>query len=454
MINIVAFVVLGLIVALFGVLLVRIFIQKQDIIKDYHHLKAILENELATKLSLQQSLQNAESQNLILNQENAKLQERLKAHFETSQNLLKEKDSAMAKAQNDYKEAQANLESKYEKTLELIKQELQERFTKQQEALLNENRVALNKDSRKLMDEIFTPIQKSIKEYEDRLTKNESAIKTNIEKMFDYSKQIKDDANKFARILSGEKKIRGNFAEIQLKSVLQNSGLLEGEHYKLQQSFKYEGKTYIIDAVVSLDKEKSFAVDAKFSLPDTQSLQNQNDEYDDKPQDTKAQEAQKEILCKELAQNLKARIDELAAKPYEKYNLYTYDFIFLFIPYQNILDLALSADSTLYQYASKKNIYLATPYILFMALKAVNISWRHTDSNEKVMRAFEEIKKIRDKFNGVIDDFEKIKRNIGTLNNSIGDLDKKLLSGNGNFHKRLQDIEALELKTQKAIAEN
>ena len=89
-----------------------------------------------------------------------------------------------------------------------------------------------------------------------------------------------------------------------------------------------------------------------------------------------------------------------------------------------------------------------------MALKAVNISWRHTDSNEKVMRAFEEIKKIRDKFNGVIDDFEKIKRNIGTLNNSIGDLDKKLLSGNGNFHKRLQDIEALELKTQKAIAEN
>lgn len=87
MINIVAFVVLGLIVALFGVLLVRIFIQKQDIIKDYHHLKAILENELATKLSLQQSLQNAESQNLILNQENAKLQERLKAHLETSQNL-------------------------------------------------------------------------------------------------------------------------------------------------------------------------------------------------------------------------------------------------------------------------------------------------------------------------------------------------------------------------------
>ncbi|CUU40854.1 Hypothetical protein BN2458_PEG1971 [Helicobacter typhlonius] len=40
---------------------------------------------------------------------------------------------------------------------------------------------------------------------------------------------------------------------MQLKSILESSGLIEGEHYKIQSSFKVENQTYIPDVVVYLD---------------------------------------------------------------------------------------------------------------------------------------------------------------------------------------------------------
>ncbi|CUU40855.1 DNA recombination protein RmuC [Helicobacter typhlonius] len=65
-------------------------------------------------------------------------------------------------------------------------------------------------------------------------------------------------------------------------------------------------------------------------------------------------------LSKEIAQNLKKRIDELSKKPYEQFSLYAYDFVLLFIPYNNILDLALRADSNIYKYAYDKQTFYGT----------------------------------------------------------------------------------------------
>lgn len=78
----------------------------------------------------------------------------------------------------------------------------------------------------------------------------------------------------------------------------------------------------------------------------------------------------------------------------------------LFVPYNNILDLALNAEPTLYQYAFNKQIYLTTPHTLFMALKTINISWTYVESDEKVQEAFSEMGKIYDKFELLCKDFK------------------------------------------------
>lgn len=353
---------------------------------------------------------------------------------EILENSLKDKETQYKEFMSLQLRERENLKQDYEKTLNLLEQKLENNLQKQNLNYLNQNKIMLNEDIKKLLKEIFIPVKKSVKEYSERLSQNEISLQSNIKNMFEFSQTIKTNADKLATILKGDKKIRGNFAELQLQNILENSGLIKEEQYKLQAHFKQDDKSYIADAIVFLDNQKNIIIDAKFPLPNDFDFSDLN-----------------ERVCKELAFNLKERIDELSKKPYMKFSPYTYDFILLFIPYQNLLDLALSVDASLYQYAYKKNIYLTTPNTLFMALNTINISWRHIKSNENILKAFEELGKFHDKFVGVLEDFDKLKNASKSLNAQIENLQNKLFSGTGNLNSRVSKLKDLGAKTQKSL---
>ncbi|ENA2871734.1 DNA recombination protein RmuC [Campylobacter upsaliensis] len=353
---------------------------------------------------------------------------------EILENSLKEKETQYKEFMSLQLRERENLKQDYEKTLNLLEQKLENNLQKQNLNYLNQNKIMLNEDIKKLLEEIFIPVKKSVREYSERLSQNEISLQSNIKNMFEFSQTIKTNADKLATILKGDKKIRGNFAELQLQNILENSGLIKEEQYKLQVPFKEDLKSYIADAVVFLDSQKNIIIDAKFPLPNDFDFSDLN-----------------ERVCKDLAFNLKERIDELSKKPYTKFSPYTYDFILLFIPYQNLLDLALSIDPSLYQYAYKKNIYLTTPNTLFMALNTINISWRHIKSNENILKAFEELGKFHDKFAGVLEDFDKLKNASKSLNIQIENLQNKLFSGTGNLNSRVSKLKDLGAKTQKSL---
>ncbi|EAL53557.1 DNA recombination protein RmuC [Campylobacter upsaliensis] len=353
---------------------------------------------------------------------------------EILENSLKDKETQYKEFMSLQLRERENLKQDYEKTLNLLEQKLENNLQKQNLNYLNQNKIMLNEDIKKLLEEIFIPVKKSVKEYSERLSQNEISLQSNIKNMFEFSQTIKTNADKLATILKGDKKIRGNFAELQLQNILENSGLIKEKQYKLQAHFKQDDKSYIADAIVFLDSQKNIIIDAKFPLPNDFDFSDLN-----------------ERVCKELAFNLKERIDELSKKPYMKFSPYTYDFILLFIPYQNLLDLALSVDASLYQYAYKKNIYLTTPNTLFMALNTINISWRHIKSNENILKAFEELGKFHDKFAGVLEDFDKLKNASKSLNTQIENLQNKLFSGTGNLNSRVSKLKDLGAKTQKSL---
>lgn len=361
----------------------------------------------------------------------------LKAKIEDKEAFITEMkanfNEEKANLKKDYQENLNQLEIKYKLNLSELKKELALNLQKQNDDLLLQNKLMLSAEGKKMLDEIFMPVKKSVKEYSQKLENNEIALQTNIKNMLSFSQEIGKKADELAQILKGDKKIRGNFAELQLKNVLEHSGLKLGEQYKLQEHFIDEGKRYIPDAVVYLDKQKSIIIDAKFSLPS-------DFDFEERGED----------LCKQLCQNLKARIDELAKKPYANFDTHTYDFVLLFIPYQNILDLALEFEPNLYQDAYQKKIYLTTPHTLFMALNTINISWRHIQSDENILKAFEELGKCYDKFANVIDSFEALKRNANTL---LGNIDKMQtqLNGRGGLILRFEKLKELGIKTGKSI---
>lgn len=368
---------------------------------------------------------------LTLTELQSKLQEKdssiasLKLQLDYSAQALQEAKASLLSQKNElkseYTQNLEKLESKYTQNLENLKNELSQNFALQNKALLAQNQTQLNEDSKKLLNEIFSPLKEQIQTYNKRLIENETSVKTSIENMFKYSNAMSANAEKLTQILKGDKKIRGNFGEIQLKSVLENSGLVEGEQYKLQESLESEGSRYIPDAIIYLEKDKSIIIDAKFSLPSDFSFEEVG-----------------ENVGAELAKNLCSRIDELSKKPYDK--LSSYDFVLLFIPYQNILDLALSAKPSLYQYAYDKKVYLTTPHTLFMALKTIQITWINIDKSENVSRSLQEIEKFYEKFLGIIEDCNKLAKLKDSLCDIHQDLSKKLTEGRGNLEGRFQKL--------------
>ena len=410
---------LGVVIALVFVLM-RALLQNTALRKDTQALIAQVDsfqkNEQALKAQITES---SERYSLAL-QDNARAQAQIQAHATLLQSL----------------------EQKYAQNLATLKAEFDKSLQTQSQSMLQQNKLYLLEDSKKMLDSLFAPVRESIetykegmKEYKEKLVANEAKLETNIKNMFAYSQEIGQNAQKLAQILKGDKKIRGNFAEIQLKNVLEHSGLIEGEQYKLEAHFTHEGSGYRPDAVVYLDKQKSIIIDSKFPLPNNFSF-----------------ETLDISVCQEIAHNLKNRIDELAKKPYASFESGTYEFVLLFIPYQNILDLALSADSGIYQYAYAKIVYLTTPHTLFMALKTLEVSWVYIESDERVMKALGDIRNFYHKFEGIVEDFGKLRVLIERLGKQSDEIDSKLTSGRGSLASRFESLKKLGAKTTKSLA--
>lgn len=383
---------------------------------------------LNTQKKLYQKIREKEQRLSLLSLE---LSQKEKILIETKQDFQLQKEEL----KKEYAHNLFSLEEKYTQNLSSLKQEFQAQSTLHTQTLLAQNKNLLNEDSKKILDEIFKPIKKQVKDYSQRLIQNEISIQTSLKHMFEYSQSVGENADKLAQILKGDKKIRGNFGEIQLKTLLENSGLIEGEQYRLQENLRIEGSRYIPDAIIYLEKNKNIIIDSKFSLPGDFDLENNTT-----------------LLCTQLASNLKNRIDELAKKPYKEFDSNTYDFVLLFLPYQNLLDLALESDPNLYQYAYGKKIYLTTPHTLFMALKTIHITWIDIKRNENAQKAFEEIGKFYDKFVGVLENFEDIKTHLMRLNKAKDDLENKLTSGHGNLASRFEKLKELGARSKKRLS--
>lgn len=429
----------AVIAVILGIFFIRVKMQnillqqeKESLYKNTQELENIrlkLNEQMQVNIALQTKLEVKEEQLLKEQKDILCLKEEYNEKYQASQIAS---EAAFHQLEISYKDSLKMQQIEHKKIQQDMQEQLQNYLKEQSKNILAQNQLTLNMDSKKILEEIFNPIRHKVEEYSKNLIHNEAVLKINIENMFRYSQNIGEKADNLATILKGDKKIRGNFGELQLRNVLEQSGLREGEQYQIQESFNDEGKKFIPDAVIYLSKERSIVVDSKFSLPDIL----ETDKI--------------EILSSEIAKNLKNRIDELAKKPYANV-INAYDFVLLFIPYQNILDLALEFDNSLYQYAYQRKVYLTTPNTLFMALKTIEITWIKIQSDENIMKAFLDIGKFYDKFVGVLEDFEKIKRNTTTLHNTIDEMEKKLLSGNGNLANRFDALKTLGAKTQKSI---
>lgn len=408
----------------------------------------LLENEekLAAKgeenLGLQTMLSSLEAQRDML-QQRAKELEGLQEAFN---------DSRM-----EVSGLQTRLEEEREKSQEKLAllNEAQEQMKLQFSKLANEifeQKSKVHAEQNKLqLDTILKPFQEQVQAFGKKIeekyvneSKERHLLKDQIIQLRSLNERLSDDANNLTKALKGENKTQGNWGELILEKILEDSGLREGHEYVTQAHHKSEeGKSYKPDVIVHLPDEKDIVIDSKVSLVAYERYVNAENDH------------QRESARKEHVLSLRSHIKGLSEKKYDTLQgVRTLDFVLLFMPIESAFMLALEEDAGFFQDAIKHNIMVVGPSTLLATLRTIEYIWRNERQEQNAQEIAQKAADLYDKFEGFIGDMEKIGVQLGRTQESYDAAMNKLSTGRGNLIKRSEDMKKLGVKPKKQLPEN
>ena len=331
-----------------------------------------------------------------------------------------------------------NVHQKYSKDFELIANKI-----------LDEKSQKFTEQNKTNMDIILNPLKDNIKRFEEQVQKSYKTesderitLKTEIKNLIDLNKQISEEANNLTKALKGENKTQGNWGELILEKVLERSGLVKDQEYRLQYSTNNkDGKRIQPDAVIMLPDNKHIIVDAKVSLVAYEALVNS------------ASDDEKTSLIKDHLLSVRTHVKSLSEKNYPtSADFNTPDFVLLFIPIESSFSVAVQADQELFNYAWDKKIVIVSPSTLLATLRTIASVWKQERQTNNAIEIAKQSGALYDKFVGFIEDMDKIGKSIDASHAAYESAVNKLHKGNGNLVKRAQDIEKLGAKTTKQIS--
>ena len=374
------------------------------------------------------------NENLHFERKNASLQiNALTSSFEDKKEQMK----------NEFAIKEENLKEKIE-LLENSKQKLTQEFENLANKLFEEN----TKKSTNNLTQMLTPFKEQLTTFGKRVdaiyneeTKQRSSLLTEIKNLKELNNQISQDTINLTKALKGENKTQGDWGELILTKILEQTGLREGIEYTTQGSYTdVDGKKLRPDVIVHLPQNKDIVIDSKVSLKSYLSHIEAEDDI------------QREIASKELIKSIYTHIKGLSVKSYEDIDaVKTLDFVLMFIPIEGAFILAASEDNNLFKTAFENNIMLVSPSTLFATLRTVENIWRYEHQNENALIISKKAADLYDKFANFVSDIEAIGVNINRTQKSYDDALNKLTLGKGNLLRRSEEFIELGVKAKKKI---
>ncbi len=328
------------------------------------------------------------------------------------------------------------------------KGEIKEEFAHLAAKIFEGNSKEFSRLSQENLSSLIKPMESQINDFKKQIntlydteSKDRAMLKQEILSLKELNQQISQDAINLTNALKGEKKQQGIWGEMILEKVLESSGLRKGIEYTREVSLKNDdGKTYRPDVLVHLPDQRDLIVDAKSSLNSYERFISADNE------------TAKELHLNEFIKALRSHIKELASKNYEKLlGINTLDFIFMFVPIEGALAVALEKDPSLYDDAFKKQILLVGPSTLLIGLRAIENVWKYEKQNQNAKEIASRAGALYDKFVNFSDDMVKISKQFDTLQGTFETAKKRLSEGKGNLVRQVEQLKEMGAKTTKKI---
>lgn len=253
---------------------------------------------------------------------------------------------------------------------------------------------------------------------------------------------MQEDAQSLTKALKGDSQQQGAWGEQILETALEKAGLQENINYLLQPNYKdRQGNNLRPDAVILLPNERNIVIDSKVSLTAYERFVNTENGDD------------KKSYLKEHIRSIKGHIKNLSAKNYNDLeDINAPDYLFIFIPIDSALSVALMNDWDLQTLANEKKIAFATPINLLAILRIAENLWRLDSQNKHAEDIADRAGLLYDKFSNFTKDLFEVGRHLDRAKESYDSAQNKLIEGDGNLFTQVDKLKGLGAKTQKTLS--
>ena len=333
----------------------------------------------------------------------------------------------------------------WELKFDSIKKELQKMVADQ----INASGDALRRSNRESIDMIFRPVKEQFeglkKSVDDSRTQNEVSKKEMQEKfdatlrlfiqqqdsavkqLRDETSRIGNDAVNLANALKTNTKKQGNWGEMVLETMLENSGLQENIHFFKQPNYKDKnGNDFRPDVVVRFPEGRNLIVDSKVSL----TAYAESFETDD--------ENRREELLRSHLDSVWRHIDELSRKDYPRIVDNSIDYVLMFIPNESSYIAAVKMDGDLLHKAMEKKVIVISPNNLMMALHLAFMLWQNDAQIKNVENIVKRARQLYEKVYNFQASFTDIGKKIDALQSTFKTASSQAFTGPGNVLRQCE----------------
>lgn len=200
------------------------------------------------------------------------------------------------------------------------------------------------------------------------LADNYNKLDPKLDQIVQHSTQVASAADRLSSALNDNRRI-GSWGEIQLRRIIELSGMTEYCDFSEQQTSSTGNERP--DLTVHLPEDRAIVIDAKASTKAYLEAQQAENEQD-----------ASQALTRHAAA-IRHQVDDLASKKYGQKVQGSLDFVIMFVPGDQFLSAALSANPDIIEYAIAHRVAIATPASLISLLWAVANGWqRHRMAQE------------------------------------------------------------------------
>ncbi|MDE2987974.1 MAG: DNA recombination protein RmuC [Chloroflexota bacterium] len=436
-------VVIGLIIGLAGVALAAgvFWLGRREI-------EGVREDASHLRLELDQAKESARRFEI----DKAAAESAQEARIREADNLRTERDEAvkvrdqrakeLSEANADLAKIEADHAARVEE-MDKFRTELEQRFAGIASSVTQSTREDFIKEFRDLskqqsevsqeaVSNLVKPVRERLAELQKYVDESDKKRAADYAQVSGGVERLLEETSGLRRILHSPGK-RGEWGEQHLRNVMQAAGMTDHVDFVEQKQFESEGGAAQPDVVVHIPGGVQVVVDAKTPFEAYDAAMKTDDEDE------------RSRLFGNHARDLLGHARTLKSRDYSRWVEGSPDFVVMYVPTDPMLDVAIDANSGVWQEAwDRHRVLIATPGLLIAFLRTVALAWQQQAIQQNAQDIADSARELYDRLGTYTGHIVRMGSQLGTVvdtyNKSVGSFQSRVLPQ----ARRIEELSEIE----------